>query len=131
MKWLREMFVWGFGGVVLVVCGPVLVSWVLFSVGVCVCGCDLLIFLTGGSAVLSMPPRRSDPGALYGSLRYSPYDFVCVCVCVCVCVYLISYNSHHKSFFFAGGSAVPSTPPRRSDPVALHAAGLPSRTSVG
>jgi len=46
-KCLWEVFVWGFGAL-FVSC--VCVSGVVFSVGVCVCVCDLLIFLQGADS---------------------------------------------------------------------------------
>ena len=43
VKCLGEVFVWGFG-VVFLSCACVSVPGVLFSVGVCVCVCDLLLY---------------------------------------------------------------------------------------
>jgi len=78
VKCLWEVLVWG---VVLVVCVCVSSSWVVFSVGVCVC--DLLIFLppSVGMRMQALqlltgkvaPPRAAEP--LYRALRAQTSEY--------------------------------------------------------
>ena len=72
VKCLWGVFVWGVWGVVLVVC--VSVSGVVFSVGVCVCVCDLLIFLPVGLLTCLAAPRRTQPEAHVVEAAFIQYN---------------------------------------------------------
>jgi len=89
----------GVWGVVLVVCVRVSVSGVLFSVGLCVCVCDLLIFLH----LPFTPPIHTSHSLSCRVLRCCGVVLVVSCVVLfllCVCV--------HDLFLFLH---LPFTPP--------------------